>query len=84
MEYSIEIIGPREKSILLILKKSQDIGMTITDIANKLTLRRDQIRIALAKLIGAEKISFKKAGMAKVYYLLGNMHRSELLSNVTK
>jgi len=44
-------------------------GMTITDIVKKTKLSRSAIRTSLAKLEGAERVSIKKIGMAKVYSL---------------
>ena len=42
-------------------------GLTITDIVNKTKLNRSSIRIALAKLDGARRVSVRRIGMAKVY-----------------
>ena len=77
MEYSLEIIGRREKSILSILKKNQNRGitsaangLTITDIVEKSKFSRSTVINILSKLEGAGKISFRKIGMAKLYYLL--------------
>jgi len=75
MENKSEIIGTREKSIISLLKKNQDIGMTITEIVNKTELRRDPVRMALSKLIGANEVYFRKVGMAKVYLLNGRKRR---------
>ena len=52
------------------LKKES--GMTITDIVKKSNLSRSAVRTALAKLDGADKVFFKKIGMAKVYLLREN------------
>ena len=46
-------------------------GLTITDLVNKTKLSRSAIRIALAKLDGAERVSVRKIGMAKVYFSNG-------------
>lgn len=43
-------------------------GLTITDLVNKTKLSRSAIRTALAKLDGAERVSVRKIGMAKVYF----------------
>jgi len=51
------------------LKDSE--GLTITDIVKKTKLSRSAIRTALAKLDGADKVSVRKIGMAKVYSLNG-------------
>jgi len=50
-----------------VLKDSN--GLTITDIVKKTKLNRSAIRIALAKLDGADKVSIREIGMAKVYSL---------------
>lgn len=44
-------------------------GLTITDIVKKTKLNRSAIRTALAKLDGADKVSVRKVGMAKVYLI---------------
>ena len=44
-------------------------GLSITDLVNSSNLPRSKIRILLAKLEGAGKISFRNVGMAKLYYL---------------
>ena len=44
-------------------------NITLTELTNKIKLSRGQIRIAVAFLLGAEKISEFKLGMAKVYNL---------------
>ncbi|MCH7850111.1 MAG: hypothetical protein IH845_00525 [Nanoarchaeota archaeon] len=46
-------------------------GLTITEIVKKTKLNRSSIRTALAKLDGADKVSIRKIGMAKVYLLNG-------------
>ena len=44
-------------------------NVTLTELTNKIKLSRGQIRIAVAFLLGAEKIDEFKLGMAKVYNL---------------
>ncbi len=44
-------------------------GLTITEIVKETKLNRSSVRTALAKLDGAEKVSVRKIGMAKVYSL---------------
>jgi predicted transcriptional regulator len=51
-----------------ILKKNP-IGLTITEIVERSNFSRSTIRTILARLEGAQKISYKKIGMAKVYTL---------------
>jgi len=52
--------------VYLALKNSK--GLTITDIVKKTKLNRSSVRTALAKLDGAERVSVRKIGMAKVYF----------------
>ncbi|MGK0232628.1 MAG: DeoR/GlpR family transcriptional regulator of sugar metabolism [Patescibacteria group bacterium] len=56
-----------EKAIMSGLKK-QD-GMTITELVNDSKLSRSTIRIALAKLEGAQNVVVRQIGMAKLYSL---------------
>ena len=56
--------------IKLILKKNSH-GLTITDLVDKSGFSRPTVRTILAKLEGAQKISFRKIGMAKVYTFRG-------------
>ncbi len=57
-----------EGEILKMLKRFGE-GLTITELVNKTNLNRSAIRTVLAKLDGANKVSIKKIGMAKVYSL---------------
>jgi len=59
----------KEGEVKLILKKTGR-GLTITDIVKKSKFSRSTVINVLAKMEGAKKISFRKVGMAKVYYLL--------------
>ncbi len=61
------------KKVQKILKKNADGGLingglTITELVGNSKLTRSAIRIALAKLEGAEKVRIRQVGMAKVYY----------------
>jgi len=58
-------IKKNSEVILKFLKKNKHI--TITELTNQLLLSRGQIRVAVAFLLGAEKIDEFKLGMAKVY-----------------
>ena len=49
------------------LKKSKD-GFTVSELASKLKISRHTIANVFAFLEGAEKVSIRKAGMAKIYY----------------
>ena len=59
-----------EKKVVGFLKKNAD-GLTITDLVGISKLSRSTIRVVLARLEGAEKVSFREIGMAKVYHLEG-------------
>ena len=52
-----------------ILKKNVKRGLTITELEKSSKLTRSAVRTALAKLDGAGKVSIRKIGMAKVYFL---------------
>ena len=57
----------RRDIVIKALKSNKD-GFTISELANKLNLTRNTIAIAFAFLEGANKVSIRKAGMAKIYY----------------
>ena len=59
-----------EEKVIGILKKSGS-GLTITELVGKLDFSRSTIRIALARLEGEGKVSYKNIGMAKVYVIGG-------------
>jgi len=59
-----------ERKILKIIGVNKT-GITITELVTISGLSRSKIRTLLARLEGADKISFRKIGMAKVYYLKG-------------
>ncbi|MCK4650004.1 hypothetical protein KAT36_02120 [Candidatus Pacearchaeota archaeon] len=50
-----------------IVKDSGDTGRTITEIVAMSRLPRSVVRILLARLEGANRVGFRKIGMAKVY-----------------
>ena len=54
-----------------VLKKDSNGGLTITELVDVSKLSRSAVRTALAKLDGADKVSVRKVGMAKIYYLNG-------------
>ena len=58
----------KEGKIKLILKKTSR-GLTITDIVNKSEFSRSTVINILSKLEGANQISYRKIGMAKIYSL---------------
>lgn len=61
----------QKKEDELILKKLQNIkiGLSITELVKKTNFSRSRIRTILAKLEGANKITYKKVGMAKIYHI---------------
>jgi hypothetical protein len=62
------MVNEIKKNSEVILKYLNDNeNITLTDITDKIKLSRGQIRVAIAFLLGAEKISEFKIGMAKVY-----------------
>jgi DNA-binding transcriptional regulator GbsR (MarR family) len=46
-------------------------GLTITELVNTSGLSRSAILIELARLEGANEVVFRRAGMAKIYSLVG-------------
>jgi len=55
--------------VVSVLKKNGN--MTITAIVDNADLSRSMVRISLAKLEGANRVSIRKIGMAKLYSLIG-------------
>ena len=58
-----------EIRIVKILKNKKNVGLSITELVYISQLSRSAVRTMLAKLEGAGKVSFRKVGMAKLYYL---------------
>lgn len=48
--------------------KESEHGLNITDIVNETGISRGQIRTTLAFLLGAELITERQTGMAKLYF----------------
>jgi predicted transcriptional regulator len=63
-------IKSAEEKVIGILEKNSD-GSTITELVGKLDLSRSTVRVALARLEGERKISYRNIGMAKVYVIGG-------------
>ncbi len=63
-------IKSAEEKVIGILEKSSD-GSTITELVGKLDLSRSTVRVALARLEGERKVSYRNIGMAKVYVIGG-------------
>ena len=58
----------KEENIIKILE-GKNIGPNITELVNLSKSSRSAVRTAIAKLEGANKISFRNIGLAKVYFL---------------
>jgi predicted transcriptional regulator len=65
----MEISG--EEKVVTILDKNNDNGLTITELVKMSALSRSTVRVALARLEGANKVNIRIAGMAKIYSLVG-------------
>ena len=55
------------EAILKILEKNSKNGLTITDIVNLSKFSRSAVRTILAQLEGANQVSMRNIGMAKLY-----------------
>ena len=55
--------------ILELIEKNNGNGLTITEIVTLSKLSRSTVRVALARFEGADKVSFREIGMAKVYIM---------------
>ncbi len=55
------------ETVIKELKKKKE-GYTISELASKLKVSRHKIANVFAFLEGAEKVTIRKAGMAKIYY----------------
>ena len=58
-----------------ILGKTSQNGLTVTELVKISKISRSAVRTALAKMDGADKVSVRKIGMAKVYFLKGGRKR---------
>jgi len=57
----------RAEAILSTLKKNPENGLTITEIVDLSRLSRSAVRTILAQLEGANQVSVRNIGMAKLY-----------------
>ena len=57
----------KEEAKILDIIAGADEGRTITEIVALSKLPRSVVRILLARLEGADKVRFRKVGMAKIY-----------------
>lgn len=56
------------KTIIKAIEK-EELGLNLTELVEKTKLSRDQIRIAVSFLLGANKIKERNFGMMKLYYV---------------
>jgi len=61
-------MGNREIAKITELLKKSPRGLTITDLAKEVSCSRHTITVALAELVGANKIEVRKVNMAKLHY----------------
>ena len=57
-----------------ILEKTKD-GETITELTEKTKYSRSKVRTILARLEGADLVTFRNVGMAKIYTLKKNTRK---------
>lgn len=57
-----------EEMIFDVVRNSRTRGLSITDIVKVSGVSRGVVRISLARLEGAGKISYREVGISKVYY----------------
>ena len=60
----------KKESVIQLLKENND-GLLIIDIAKKLKLSRNTIRVILAELMGAKLIRVRLLGKYKLNYWVG-------------
>lgn len=58
-----------ENLIFELIRKNNGNGLTITELVILSKMSRSTVRVALARFEGANKVFFRKIGMAKVYIL---------------
>lgn len=56
------------KEVILKELKKYNQGYTVSELARKLKISRHSVSLVFAYLEGANKITIRKAGMAKIYY----------------
>ncbi len=66
---NLDIKKMKEEEIITKLMHDNNTGFSITELVLKTNLSRSAVRTYLAHLEGANKITVRKIGMAKVYYL---------------
>ena len=59
-----------DKKVVMILGNNNNSGLTITELVKISDLSRSTVRVALARLEGANKVNIRVAGMAKIYNLI--------------
>ena len=65
----LKMFDEKTRKVIRILKKNLNSGFTITELVNTSKLSRHIVLKTLALLEGANKVSVRKVGMAKIYLL---------------
>ena len=69
-----------ENKVYQILSEHKQ-GATITELTELSSIPRSAVRIQLARLEGANKVTLRKIGMAKVYFLNQELTQPQTQSN---
>ena len=65
----IELVNEEENEVISLLKEDPKMGMTVSEIDRNSQLARQNIKIILAILEGADKIMVRPVGASKLYFL---------------
>jgi len=65
-----EIVKTKKDLVANLLKKDTE-GLTVVEIAQKLSISRNTVSVALAELKGADLIRIRPVGIAKLHYWKG-------------
>ena len=68
----------KTNKVIRTLRENSGSGLTITELVKVSKLSRHTIITTLAKLEGADKVSVRKAGMAKIYLLKNKGFRRKI------
>jgi DNA-binding transcriptional regulator LsrR (DeoR family) len=65
-----EIVKTKKDLVANLLRKDTE-GLTVVEIAQKLSISRNTVSVALAELKGADLIRIRPVGIAKLHYWKG-------------
>jgi predicted transcriptional regulator len=71
----VDINHNREK-IIKELKENQE-GFTVSELSKKLSISRQTVSNCFAFLEGSKNVKTRQAGMAKIYFWIGDKKRGE-------